>query len=116
MKRSDAQNRLMWKLLSQISEQLEWCVDGRLQKLPSEDWKHILSAGLYKHYRVAQGVDGGFVMLGQFTSKMTVEQMADLITFIEVFGVERGVKFTAEDYSAYPEAKAVQMVQRADNQ
>lgn len=103
-KRSDAQNRLLWKLLGQISEQLEWCVDGRMQKLSSEDWKHVLSAGVHKHHRVAQGVEGGFVILGQYTSKMTVEQMADLITFIQWFAVDRGIKLSAEDgFENYPE-------------
>jgi hypothetical protein len=102
-KRSDAQNRLLWKLLGQISEQLEWAVDGRIQKLSAEDWKHILSAGVHKHQRVAMGIDGGFVILGQYTSKMTVEQMADLLTFVIWFCDEKGVKLSAEDYSAYRE-------------
>ena len=77
--RSTAQNRMLWSVLGDIARQVEWPVDGKLQKLDADEWKDILSAGLTKT-RVAQGVEGGFVMLGSRTSKMTVAEMGDLIT------------------------------------
>ena len=92
--RSLAQNRLMWAVLRDLSEQVLWPVDGKTQKLDEDEWKHILSAGLKKHQRVAQGIEGGFVMLGQATSRMTVGEMADLITLAHAFGDERGVKWS----------------------
>lgn len=92
--RSTAQNRMLWSILADIARQVEWPVDGRLQKLEAEEWKHILSAGLKKSQRVAQGIDGGFVMLGQRTSRMTVAEMADLITLGHAFGDERGVRWS----------------------
>lgn len=92
-RRSLEQNDLLWAMLTEVAEQLEWPVDGKMQKLRPEDWKHILSAGLKREQKVAQGIDGGFVILGQRTSKMTKREMSDLIELIHAFGAERGVKF-----------------------
>lgn len=92
--RTTAQNRMLWSCLTDIAAQVQWPVDGKTQKLDAEEWKHILSAGLKKHQRVAQGIEGGFVMLGQRTSRMTVAEMGDLITLAHAFGGERGVKWS----------------------
>jgi len=85
------QNALMWAVLSDISRQVEWPVDGKLQLLEPEDWKDILSAGLRKSQRVAQGIEGGFVMLGQRTSRMSIGDMSELIELAYAFGAEHGV-------------------------
>lgn len=104
-KRNNMQNRLMWALLGEIASQLEWPCNGRMQKLSPEDWKDILSSGLHREQRIAQGIDGGFVLLGQRTSKMTKQQFVELIEFIRWFGAEKGIKFKAdESYSDYPES------------
>ena len=92
-KRSLEQNRLMWALLTDVAEQVQWHVDGRLAYLTPEDWKDILSAGLTKHQRVAAGIEGGFVLLGLRTSRMTVAQMGELLELIYAFGAQRGVRF-----------------------
>lgn len=89
--RSLEQNDRMWALLTDVSKQVQWPVDGRLQLLTPEDWKHIFSAGMKREQRVAQGIDGGFVMLGQRTSKMTKCELGDLMELISAFGAERGV-------------------------
>ena len=89
-KRSNAQNRLMWAALSDISRQADWYGE----KLSPEDWKHIFSASLKKQ-RAVPGLDGGFVVLGLSTSKMTRAEMSDLQQLMEAFGAERGVKFKA---------------------
>lgn len=96
-RRSLEQNRCLWACLTDIAEQVEWPVDGKLQKLTPDDWKEILTAGLHKSQRVAQGVDGGFVMLGQRTSKMTVGDMVELIEFIRWFGAEKGVRWSEQE-------------------
>ncbi|MGJ7512363.1 recombination protein NinB [Variovorax sp. GT1P44] len=88
--RSTQQNARMWAMLQDVADQVEW--HGR--KLSKEDWKHIFSASLKKQDAVP-GIDGGFVVLGQSTSKMTVGEMADLMTLMEAFGAERDVRFTA---------------------
>lgn len=90
--RSLSQNALMWGDLSDVSNQVEWY--GR--KLIPEDWKHIFSAALKKQ-DVVPGIDGGFVILGQSTSKMTIKEMADMIELIHAFGAEHGVRFTARE-------------------
>lgn len=90
-RRSLEQNRLMWELLSDISESLQWPVDGELQWLTKEDWKVLLTAGLKREHRIAKGIWGGFVLLGTPTSRMTVEEMTELIELIIAFGTERGV-------------------------
>lgn len=94
--RSLDQNAMLWSQLSELSKQLTWPVDGQSVKLSPEDWKHVVSAGLKRHQRVAMGIDGGFVVLGQSTSKMTVAEMSELIELIYAFGAARGVKFHDE--------------------
>ena len=86
--RSVDQNALLWALLSDVSDQVEWYG----QKLAPEDWKHIFSASL-KHQRAVPGLDGGFVVLGQSTSRMGKQEFSDLVEIIHAFGFERGVKF-----------------------
>lgn len=88
-KRSDAQNRRLWAMLTEISQQVDWYG----QKLTAEEWKHVFSASL-KRQKAVPGLDGGFVVLGQSTSKMTKTEMSELQTLMEAFGAEHGVKFS----------------------
>ena len=90
--RSLEQNALLWTLLGELSKKLHWCVDGKMQLLTADEWKDILTAGLKKS-RVAQGTDGGFVMLGSRTSKMSKKEMSELVELIYAFGAEHGVNF-----------------------
>ena len=91
--RSLSQNARLWAMLTDISQQVEWY--GR--KLTPDDWKHVFTAALSKQ-DVVPGIEGGFVVLGKATSKMTKSEMAELQTLIEAFGAQRGVKFTAPDW------------------
>lgn len=91
--RSLEQNSRLWALLHDVSRQVKWPVDGRETYLSPEDWKDIFTASLRKGQRVSPGIDGGFVMLGARTSKMTVGEMVDLQTLIEAFGAQNGVVF-----------------------
>ena len=88
--RSTAQNARMWAMLQDVADQVVW--HGR--KLAKEDWKHVFSASLKKQDAVP-GIDGGFVVLGQATSKMTIGEMGDLMTLMEAFGAEQDVRFSA---------------------
>lgn len=92
--RSLEQNSRMWALLTDVSRQVQWPVDGRMQYLSPEDWKDIFTAALTRGQRVAQGIEGGFVMLGGRTSRMKVGEMCELQDLIEAFGAERGVEWT----------------------
>lgn len=89
-KRSDAQNRRLWSMLHDISQQVDWYG----QKLTDEEWKDVFTASLKKQ-KAVPGLDGGFVICGQRTSKMTKAEMAELQTLMEAFGAERGVRFKA---------------------
>lgn len=92
--RSTAQNSRMWAMLSEVAAQVVW--HGR--KLTPDEWKHVFSASL-KRQDVVPGLDGGFVVLGQATSKMTIAEMGELMELISAFGAERGVRFTAPEYA-----------------
>lgn len=91
MTRSLDQNAKMWAVLTDIAKQVEWYG----QMLKPEEWKHILSASLKKQ-KAVPGIDGGFVVLGLSTSKMTVSEMRDLIELAHAFGAEHGVDFSYE--------------------
>ena len=88
-KRSQEQNQLMWSVLTDLSKQVPW----HGQKLTKEEYKDLLTAGLKKQ-RAIPGIDGGFVVLGSSTSKMTKQEMTDLITLAHAFGDEREVKWS----------------------
>lgn len=88
-RRSTEQNALMWSLLTQLSQQIEWC--GK--KRSPEDWKDLTTAAL-RHAEFVPGITPGTVVpLGMRTSQMTKQELADLIESIYAFGIERGVKF-----------------------
>lgn len=88
-KRSNEQNALLWSVLSDLSKQVQW----HGEKLTKDEYKDLLTAGLKKQ-RAIPGIDGGFVVLGTSTSKMSKADMSDLITMAHAFGDERGVKWS----------------------
>ena len=90
--RSLEQNRLMWANLEDIAQQVVWYG----QKLHKEEWKDVLTAAL-KSQKVVPGLEGGFVVIGARTSKMTVAEMNELIELSTAFGTQQGVKFRAFD-------------------
>ncbi len=91
--RTLAQNARLWAMLTDVSKQVNWY--GR--KLSEEEWKHVFTASLTKQ-DVVPGIDGGFVVLGKSTSKMTKPEMSELQDLIEAFGAQQGVRFTAPEY------------------
>ena len=88
-KRSHEQNALLWSVLTDLSKQVQW----HGEKLTKDEFKDLLTAGLKKQ-RAIPGIDGGFVVLGSSTSKMTKAEMSDLITLAHSFGDERNVKWS----------------------
>lgn len=84
--RSLAQNARLWAILGEISDQVDWYG----QRLTPEEWKDVFSASL-KKTRVVPGLDGGFVVCGQSTSRMTRSEMTEMQTLMEQFAAERGV-------------------------
>ena len=94
--RSLAQNARLWAMLGDVSKQVDWY--GR--KLSPTAWKHVFTAALTKQ-DVVPGIDGGFVVLGKETSKMTRAEMTELQELMEAFGAQQGVRFSAPDYIDY---------------
>jgi hypothetical protein len=88
--RSLEQNNRLWGLLNDVSRQVDWY--GR--KLSPDEWKCVFTAALRKQ-DVVPGINGGFVVLGLSTSKMSIKEMVDLQELISAFGAEQQVKWTA---------------------
>ena len=86
--RSLKQNSLMWANLEDIAQQVVWYG----QKLDKWEWKHVLTAGLKKQ-KIVPGIEGGFVVIGARTSKMSIAEMNELIELSTMFGAQQGVKF-----------------------
>lgn len=87
-RRSLGQNALMWSLLADISDQVEW----HGQKLSKKDWKWVFTAAI-RRQRMVPGIDGGMVFLGEPTSGMSKQEMSDLIELLYSFGAEHGVEW-----------------------
>ena len=92
------QNALMLVLLQAFADQLVWPVNGRMEKLTPEEWKALLTAAFRQEsQRVAAGINGGMVMLGCSTRKMSKREMAEFIEFIQATAVDRGVELEREE-------------------
>ncbi|BBL73189.1 recombination protein NinB [Methylomagnum ishizawai] len=89
--RSLEQNALMWSMLAEISQRVCWHGEW----LTAENWKDVFTAAL-KREKVVPGIGGGFVVLGQHTSRMTRREMGDLIELMHAFAAEQGVAFPWE--------------------
>jgi hypothetical protein len=85
--RSLEQNARLWALLTDVSKQVDWYG----HKLTPEEWKDVFTAALKKE-KVVPGINGGFVVLGQSTSKMSIAEMVELQTLIEAFGADKDVR------------------------
>ncbi len=96
--RSTDQNSRLWATLKDVSDQINWYG----QMLTPEDWKHVFSAALEKQ-KLVPGIDGGFVMCGISTSKMSKQKFSDLLEIINAFGAEQGVKWSDPALEAFAE-------------
>ena len=96
--RSIDQNSRLWATLKDVSDQVNWYG----QMLSPEDWKHVFSAALEKQ-KLVPGIDGGFVMCGISTSKMSKQKFSDLLEIINAFGAEQGVKWSDPSLEAFAE-------------
>lgn len=102
-RRSIIQNAKMWAMLGDISNQVQWPVNGIMQNLDAEDWKSLITAAARQEIRMAAGLSGGVVMLGVSTRKMTTQQMADVIEFLNAFGADRGVVWSEKSKQEIPD-------------
>lgn len=88
------QNSVMWSCLTDLSKQVQWPVNGRLEWMTPDEWKDVITASLHQENKIAQGIRGGFVMLGRSTSRMGIKQMIEVIDFCHAFGAEKGVRWS----------------------
>jgi len=84
--RNNLQNSLLWPWLTAISQGVVWY--GQL--LTNEEWKDVLTASL-KRERVVPGINGGFVVLGQHTSKMSKKDFSELLELTIAFATQHGI-------------------------
>lgn len=89
--RSIDQNALLWRLLTITANNVPWMVNGKQTMLSPDEWKDIFTASLHQENRIAKGLRGGLVMLGRSTSKMSIQEMTDLIEVIYAFLSEKGI-------------------------
>jgi hypothetical protein len=89
--RSLDQNRKLWAALNDLARQVTW----HGLKLTAENWKDMTTAAV-KRQQVVPGIDGGFVVLGASTSKMSKAEMSELLEFIIAFGTQQNVVFGDE--------------------
>ena len=95
-RRTLAQNACMWALLTDISQQVNWCGSH----LTKEEWKHLLAVSLKRRRTKQQGKQNSGASAGTAlntasnTSSMNIEEMAEFIDYIVLFGLMHGVVFT----------------------
>ncbi len=85
--RTGQQNKRMWAMLSQVALQLDW----HGVKYTPEDWKDFFCHAMKADARWMPAEDGGAIPLGLRTSKMSKDQLNDLMLLIEAFAARHGV-------------------------
>lgn len=94
------QNAAQWPILQAFADQLQWPINGRMEWLTDEEWKDILTAAFMREQaRVAPGLDGGMVLLGQRTSKFGKKQFSDWIEFLNATAAARDVDLHYREYA-----------------
>lgn len=94
--RNNDQNARLWAMLSDVSrakpEQRHWT---------PEVWKCAFMHSLGHQVQFAEGLDGsGPFPLGFRSSRLTVRQMADLITVVQEYGDRHGVHWSEPEREA----------------
>lgn len=87
--RTPPQNDRMWAMLTDVSVQQ---MHNGVRKSP-EAWKALFMHALGHEVAFEMGLNGEPFPTGFRSSKMSKEQMSDLMEFISAWGAENGVKF-----------------------
>lgn len=94
--RTPEQNRQQWPILQAFSEQVMWPVNGEMVYMAPDEWKDVLTAAFKQEtVRLAAGLDGGVVMLGQRTSKFKEADWPNWMAFLKATAAMRGVRVPA---------------------
>jgi hypothetical protein len=88
-KRSVEQNARMWALIERVAKAHPVYQGVQMDK---DDWKAVFVHALMGSTRLVPGLDGrGLVALSHRTSKLSVEQMSDLMALIEAWCASNNV-------------------------
>ena len=90
-RRTNAQNDLMWSLLSDLSRAKP---EGRTHT--PDMWKALCMAACGHEVQFLMGLDGNPFPVGFRSSRLSKAQMSELIEFIFAWGSERGVRWSNE--------------------
>lgn len=86
------QNADQWPYLEAFSKQLQWPVNGALVWMSPEEWKDVLTAAFeQENVRLAQGLNGGVVMLGLRTSTLGKKRFSEWLEFLHAIAAQREV-------------------------
>ncbi len=94
--RTDKQNRLMWPLLKDLSDQVIWYGE----KLEPVEWKDLITVPVSQmqnpecEQKSARGINGGRVYFVVRSSQFSKRYMVEVIEAIYWFGTEHNVKFS----------------------
>ena len=92
-RRSEAQNRKMWPMLTDISKQMKWPDENGVWLVP-DDLKLMMLDGLGHEMRLVPNIrKTGFINLGRSSSRLKKREFIELIELIYWFGAEYSVKF-----------------------
>jgi len=95
------QNAAQWPILEAFSKQLQWPVNGRMVNMSKEEWKDVLTAAFRNETaRLAMGLDGGVVMLGQRTREFGKKEFSEWLEFLHATAADRGVIVYPEEQAA----------------
>lgn len=87
------QNAKLWAMLSDISRAKP---EGRT--MTAELWKAVFMQACGHEVQFLNGLDGLPFPAGFRSSRLTVRQMADLISFVSAYGDQHGVRWS-EDFN-----------------
>lgn len=88
------QNRLLHAALTDLAEQVDW----RGLRFDVDTWKRLCTAAWLRERgeqpELIPALDGkGFDIIYEHTSKMTVQQLSELLEWIFAFGAQNGCQF-----------------------
>lgn len=93
VERTPEQNAKLHAMLTEVSKSKQWAGEW----MSVEDWKRLFTAAHCRaqkeHVRIVPALDGqGFDVLYKRTSRMAKREMIDLITYVDWWCAENGVK------------------------
>jgi hypothetical protein len=93
--RSSEQNAKMWAMLSDVARTKP---EGR--ELTTDKWKALFMDAIGIPADWEPGINGGVVNVGYRSSRLTKEQMSEMIEQIYAYGAEHGVEWTEPERKA----------------